>query len=112
MTECWLARFGVYERGPMPPCEGRLIRAHLIKRQTLLRELPAEVAARAIDDPRSWVPACGGPQGNGGHHGMADHSRTLRIPYDNLPAGLIELAAETGLLWWLEREYGENRRAA
>lgn len=111
MTFCWLARHGVYERGPMSPCDGKLIRAHLIPRQLLLRELDAVRAVEAIEDPRSWVPACGGPMGNGGHHHMLDYARTLRIPLENLPDGLWELAEETGLLWWIERTYNERRAA-
>lgn len=98
---CWLAQF----RRDVP-CEGALIRAHLIPRQLLLRELAAEESAAAIEDRRSWVPACGGIMGNAGHHGMLDTARTLRVPRDDLPRGLEELAAEVGLTWWLEREYG------
>jgi hypothetical protein len=112
MTECWLARWGVYERGPMPPCDGRLIRAHLVKRQVILREVEAVRAAEAISDPRSFVYACGGPMGNGGHHGMTDHSKTIRIPPEHLPNGFLDLMDELGLMWWVLREYGEQRRAA
>jgi hypothetical protein len=104
---CWVARFGMYERGHMPPCDGQVIRAHLIPRRLLLRELDAATAAKAIDDPRSWVPCCGGPTGAGGHHGMLDVSRTIRIPYRCLPVGLHSLCEELGLTWWLDREYGE-----
>ena len=111
-TGCWLARNAVSDGHPrtdVGPCDGALIRAHLIPRQLLLRELPAEVSAAAISDERSWVPACGGPTGVGGHHGALDYSRRLRVPAERLPAGLLELAAEHGLLWWLEREYGQLR---
>jgi hypothetical protein len=101
------------------PCDGRLVKAHLISRQFLRRELmdrtmlsmaPRADCERAVDakiaDPRSWVWACGGPMGNAGHHGMLDASRTLRIPRDRLPAGLEEFAEELGLTWYLCREYG------
>jgi hypothetical protein len=63
--DCWLAQFST------KPCEGRLIRAHLIPRQLLKREGHPE----AIDDPRSSVWSCGGIMGNAGHHGMFDASR-------------------------------------
>lgn len=98
---CFLAQFR-----PDVSCEGRLIHAHLIKRQTLMRECGANRGNLAIDDSRSYVWACGGIMGNAGHHGMLDASRTLRIPRTMLPAGLEVLAQELGLLWWLEREYG------
>jgi hypothetical protein len=114
---CWLAAHGVYHgramargQAPMPPCSGELVRCHLIPRQlirrTLLHAEGAEAVDRVIADPRSWVPGCGGPHGNGGHHGQFDQSRTLRIPRRRLPAGLVELAEEIGLLWWLCSEYG------
>lgn len=108
---CYLSRLGVHESGEMPNCDGALIRAHLLPRQLLMRELrDTQAALKAIDDPRSWVPACGGPTGCSGHHGMFDTSRTLRLPFGALPAGTVELAEELGLSWWLSREYesGEN----
>lgn len=107
-------------------CDGQLIRAHLIPRQVLRREAralvvrearaagkPAGLAvtlmepyvARLIEDPRSWVPCCGGPTGIGGHHGQLDHSRTLRIPFDALPYGFIEFCEELGLGWYITRTY-------
>lgn len=116
------------------PCDGWLIRAHLVPRQLLKRELPRGVAycdeqerwvderdawafdddrgprVRSLselhDDPRGWVPCCGGPTGIGGHHGALDYSRKLRIPRDVLPVAVEEFAVELGLGWWLDREYG------
>jgi hypothetical protein len=115
------------------PCDGRLIRAHLIPRSLLKREFPHGVlledgrwrkATRYEDrydlahrtwqllaaDPRSWVPCCGGPQGNGGHHGQLDHSRTLRIPRDQLPEAVEQFAAELGLTWFIDRTYPNQRK--
>ena len=106
------------------PCDGALIRAHLIPKQLLRREvwnqrvaLRASVEAQGrvfpaslrelVWDARCWVPSCGGLHGNGGHHGMLDHSRKLRIPRDRLPVEVEEFAREFGVLWWLDREYGE-----
>lgn len=118
VRRCFLAQFS--ER----PCEGRLVRAHLVRQQVIQRELldaRGQVnellgaqgkgrLPRSHDlrwDSRTWVWACGGPTGNGGHHGMLDHSRTLRVPRAALPEDVEEFAAEFGLGWWLDREYGE-----
>jgi hypothetical protein len=43
------------------PCDGRLVRVHLIPRQLLKRELNA--APKVQTDPRGWVWGCGGPKG-------------------------------------------------
>lgn len=107
---CWLQEHGVYVaptgvRRPMPPCEGALVKAHLIPRQVIHRELQPDDAWDVIRDDRSWVWACGGIMGPDGHHGMLDRERSLRIPYHRLPATLFMLAEEHGLSWWLEREY-------
>jgi hypothetical protein len=101
MTACYLALHGIYERGPMPPCEGRLIMAHLIPRQLLKRE----GGRWAIVDARSWVWACGGITGCSGHHGAFDSAKTIRLPREALPDGTEELAALLGLTWWLDRNY-------
>jgi hypothetical protein len=106
--QCFLADVGVHQGGEMPPCDGRLVRCHLIKRQVLTRA----ARSRGVDpdawiaDERTWVPGCGGPMGNGGHHGMLDQTRTLRLPAEHLPPGLVEFAREAGLEWYLTREYG------
>lgn len=97
---CFLRRFT-----PLP-CDGRLVKAHLIPRQLLLREIAVERSAGAVWDDRVWVWACGGITGVSGHHGMLDASRTLRIPRAALPPDLEEFADEHGLGWWLDREYG------
>jgi hypothetical protein len=122
-AECYLARFAIYERGDMPPCDGRLVNCHLIPRQIIERRIRSLMRGEphdkitnavwaAIVDVRTTVQGCGGPQGNGGHHGMLDQSRTLRIPRDRLPAAVEEFAEELGLGWWLTREYGEPMREA
>lgn len=118
------------------PCDGQLIRAHLVPRQLLKREFPYGASLgehgwfalgrsqawyhgltvvrvdELVADPRSWVPCCGGPMGNAGHHGMLDVSKRLRIARADLPAAVEEFAAELGLGWWLDREYGEAVAAA
>jgi hypothetical protein len=101
---CWLAHNAAYvpwpngEREPMPPCGGRVIRAHLIPKRLIGVDLAA--------DPRTWVFACGGIMGCSGHHGMLDVERKLRIPRQNLPIALEQFAAEHGFSHWLDREYG------
>jgi hypothetical protein len=87
------------------PCDGRLIKAHLIPRQTLRRELNA--SPKLIDDPRVWRWCCGGVNGTGGHHGRFDSRgcNPLRIPRHRLPADFLELTEELGLGWWVDRTY-------
>jgi hypothetical protein len=99
---CWVAEH-VQNSGP---CDGRLVRAHLIPKQLLRRERLFEW------DPRVWVPVCGGPTGIGGHHGQLDHSRTLRIPREKLPAFVEQFADDNGIGWYLDREYGPKEMAA
>jgi hypothetical protein len=102
VSDCYLARYGFMVDGsPLPPCDGQLIKAHLLPRQLLKRE----GLAKLIHDDRTWVWACGGIMGNAGCHGRLDASRTLKLPFEALPQHLLELADEVGLFWWLEREY-------
>lgn len=95
----------------MPPCDGVLIRAHLIPRQLLKRE-GFELYA---ESPATWVMACGGPMGNAGHHGMLDTGhRPLRLPRAAIPAAVLEMAHELDALLgdrhpfaaYLDREFG------
>jgi hypothetical protein len=106
---CWLAQFSDAR------CDGQLVRAHLIARQRIVREvtkrLPKEEAFQIIWDPRVWVPACGGPTGIGGHHGMLD-GYSLSVPRSALPEGLEAFAAEYGLSWALDRDFGLREAAA
>ena len=104
---CWLALFGVMEHGdPMGPCDGRLVRCHLIPKPLLVR------AQGKVWDRRAWVWGCGGETGINGHHGMLDNSRTLRIPRGKLPTGLEALAQELELEFYLDRTYGLKELAA
>ena len=117
------------DREDAGPCSGSLVRAHLIKRQVLAREfkhgcvyeggswwplergedqhdLPFRSLDDLIADERSWVAMCGGPQGNGGHHGMAPPDGWhLPIHFEELPDGFIEFLTEIGLLWYAQRTY-------
>ena len=105
------------DRGPMPPCDGRLVRCHLIPRQTLrrtdqYRRLKGnQERADFLYDPRSWVWGCGGGVGLNGHHGMFDMNFALHVPRRCLPAGVEELAVEltihgVDLTWYLDWKYG------
>lgn len=109
MTVCWVKEH-VLHVGTR--CDGELVKAHLIPKQRIRRELKAgrsdEQLEALVWDPRVWVPVCGGPTGIGGHHGMLDYSRTVRIPREILPAGLEEFAREHGLSWSLDRDYGQR----
>lgn len=122
------------------PCDGRLIRAHLIpqgrirwrfrrgayrlagettwtpvSRHVLVPDLGPGGHSKPLDavlwDERVWVPMCGGPTGIGGHHGQLDYSGKLRIPRELLPPGLEEFAREHGLVWSLDRDYGGGANA-
>jgi hypothetical protein len=118
-TGCWVA-----ERLPgAGPCDGRLVRAHLIPAQRVRREVisarlaagahsgwPSTVAERAelakiVWDERVFVPICGGAMGQGGHHGMLD-GRQLKVVRSMLPAAVEDFAREFGLVWSLDRDYG------
>lgn len=110
------------------PCDGRLVRCHLVPRRVIAEAVQKRLhdarrageitreeyderiggaVVRANRDERSWVWGCGGPMGNAGHHGMLDASRTLRVPRYRIPEATEVFAAELGLGWWLDREYGD-----
>ena len=93
---CFLAQFS--DR----PCEGRLRAVHLIDKQVLRRE------GHDPWDDRSWVWACGGIVGLSGHHGQFDQHRLI-VPRESLPQAVEVLAAEVGLLAWLDRRYGPRK---
>ena len=87
------------------PCDGRLVRAHLCKQQTL----KSHGHAAYCKDPRSFVWCCGGPTGCSGHHGAMDHARSLRIPINMLPGGFVAMMDEIGMGWYVEKHYGAVR---
>lgn len=102
---CWFA--SVPGSGP---CRGTLVRCHLLP-QALLRRHCGEGWERYALDPRSWVPGCGGLLGIAGHHGQFDSYR-LTVQRHMLPPEVEDLAAELGLLAWLDRRYGALECAA
>jgi hypothetical protein len=103
---CWLAKHGRFEGDNMPPCDGRLVKVHLIPQQVLKRECPGV----DVWDPVFWVLGCGGPTGIGGHHGALDSSKRLRIPRRHIPAELEEVAKQLKITWWLEEHYVRRAR--
>lgn len=96
---CFLAQFS------KRPCEGRLIRAHLLAKQALKR--------RGLDpwDDATWVWACGGPphmHGLGGCHGRLDNY-TLIVPPEALPEALVAFAERESMVPYIERRFGYTR---
>ena len=104
---CWFAQ--IPEAGP---CDGELVRVHLIPRQTLRKEFGKTLGNKLAEDPASFVPGCGGPTGIGGHHGMLDSSRKLRVPRELLPELFVKWCESLGLGWYIDREYGPEELAA
>jgi hypothetical protein len=111
--ECFFAKYAISESNePVSPCDGRLVRCHLIPRQRL-RETAQYKALRSnrarqffLYDPRSWVWGCGGGVGLAGHHGQFDTNFRIRVPRCHLPPGVEELAVELDLLWYLDKKFG------
>lgn len=95
VPECFLAQFA-----PEVPCAGRMEKAHLIRAQTIRREVSR--ARLVVWDPRVWRPACFR------HHVMLDQTKTLVVPRSAIPAETEQWARENGLAWWLERTYGAH----
>lgn len=108
MRYCWLEEHGVHERGEMPPCEGRLIRAHLLRQQVIVKNVRGCTSrSPLLWDERLWVWACGGRTGIGGHHGMFD-GKAIKVARVKLPPELEEIALELELDWWLDKTYGRR----
>jgi hypothetical protein len=116
------------------PCDGALIRAHLVPKRMMKRELwaalnrtlaPEPARDRLRDlmwDPRAWVPCCGGPTGIGGHHAVLDTpglSLAPRLRRNELPEGLEAFVSELdGMLdgrepfaVWVDKTYGPKGMA-
>lgn len=98
MPECFLAAFST------KPCHGRIVAAHLLPKQLLKR------VGHDPWDERALVPACGGIVGLSGHHGLFDAYK-LTVPRSRLPAGVLRLAEELGLEWYLDRRFGPEKPA-
>lgn len=93
-------------------CEGRLVRAHLIPKQSLRREIAenfweagdirpvARARARlSVYDGRCWRWMCGGVTGIGGHHGAFD-AKQLRLA--EWPGDFLEFLREYDIEWVAE----------
>jgi hypothetical protein len=108
-ADCYLAAFSDV------PCGGRMERAHLIRLQTLRRELRKTWAMLELSEedmqamlwsPAVWRPACHV------HHGLLDQSKALRIPREAIPVETEVFAVKHGVDWWLSRTYGERKEIA
>lgn len=83
--------------------------AHLVPKQRIKREYPAHVVGAAVQrgivwDPRVLVAACRA------HHSAWDN-RVFNIARGEVPQACEEYAEEYGLVWSLDRDYGERRAA-
>lgn len=92
---CWLKQFSTKERA----CEGRMDHAHLIDKAVLKREGFSHLCG----DERTWVPACRW------HHTQFDRRLGVTVPREALPLELLKLVEEIGLMWWIDRRYGESQ---
>jgi hypothetical protein len=112
-TQCFLATF---DPGP---CDGRLVRAHLLPKRIIKREFKADFPhflgslEELMWHPDAWRPACGGITGIGGHHGKFDVARTLKVPRWAIPeetetmALMMDAALGREVFGvFLDREYG------
>jgi hypothetical protein len=80
-------------------------RAHLIPKARIKRELRIEREWRPVVwDPRVLVKACRR------HHADWDN-RVFNIARGEVPQACEEYAEEYGLVWSLDRDYGERRAA-
>jgi hypothetical protein len=102
MPECFFAHRG--------GCEGRLVRAHLVPRQAIKREVVIVARRkRAVDDSRSWRWMCGGPTGIGGHHGAYD---AYQIRLHAWPEDFLQFLREYGIEWMADKYATESTRRA
>lgn len=133
MSSCYVAEVAArFPELDIGPCEGQLVRGHLLSKQRIAKEFPKgalrlegkllPVTRREYprdrtsgpklctlkqlqEDPRCWRPICGGASAVAGHHGQLDQGK-VRLTRRMLPADLEEFAEQTGLLWELDRIYG------
>jgi hypothetical protein len=94
-------------------CEGRLVKAHLVPKQTIRRELRPRSSSwaveAAVNDPRCWRPMCGGPTGIGGHHGAYD---AYQIRLHAWPEDFLEFLREYDIEFLAEKYATESTRRA
>ena len=101
-AECFFAHLG--------GCEGRLVKAHLVPKSTLRRELLFRRGLTemqlldAVWDSRVWRWMCGGISRLNGHHGQYD-AKQIRIPREQVPPDLVAFLAEHDLEWMVERYF-------
>jgi hypothetical protein len=126
MIGCWVKENQLDDR----PCDGRLRMVHLIPKQRIKKRFPTGAvdvgtgweAQRGamlpvpvskdvtfyylpLRDPATWRWVCGGPMGQGGHHGRID-GRQIKVPRSVIPLETEEWAERFGLAWSLDHDYG------
>jgi hypothetical protein len=104
--ECFFAHLG--------GCEGRLVKAHLVPKQTLKRELHLDKTfpnpLTPIWDSRCWRWMCGGwGYGSSGHHGAYD---AYQIRLHAWPEDFLEFLREYDIEWMADRYATESTRRA
>jgi hypothetical protein len=95
-------------------CEGRLVKAHLVPKQTLKRELHLDKTfpnpLTPIWDSRCWRWMCGGwGYGSSGHHGAYD---AYQIRLHAWPEDFLEFLREYDIEWMADRYATESTRRA
>lgn len=93
---CWFAAFSE------KPCDGPMDKCHLIPRQRLRKEIAksdAILASTLLWHPALWVYGCRR------HHGDFDN-RALRVARASVPEVVEMAAAELGMGWSLDRDFG------
>lgn len=110
---CWLRDLLAERQGEHPfdyspgllTCAGELDGHHLLRKNRLKQELPAESIAEALRDPRNGILVCRR------HHEMLERGLVV-LRRDELPARATDFAEDWNLAGWLDRYYPPMRRAA
>jgi hypothetical protein len=106
-SSCWFEYLG--------GCEGRLVKAHLVPKSAIKKELrrPGRGTGyikAAISDPRCWRWMCGGlGYGNAGHHGAYD---AYQIRLHAWPEDFLQFLREYDIEWMADRYATESTRRA
>jgi hypothetical protein len=101
VPECFFAHLG--------GCQGRLVKAHLVPKQAIRREVPKADECGVPWDDRAWRWMCGGPTGIGGHHGAYD---AYQIRLHAWPEDFLRFLCEYDIEWMAEKYATESTRRA
>jgi hypothetical protein len=104
-ARCWLCEVWPADKGRCGQMSAGVLDAHHVIRKALLRvEFPLGALDQIVWDARNGVPV------GRWHHDQVENARA-RIPRSVMPAGVEEFAAELGLGWRLDRDYGVREEA-